>query len=222
MERRVLIVESQNEFALTMASVLKDAGFNPSLANSAADAARKRVLDAYDAAHRISSEGADKAVLTIGTEDWPFPIPLVRKDGSWSFDTAAGREEILARRIGRNELSTIQADLEAGLADMPAGDGVPHPDPDAAGWTVREKDAPPTSVEQELTAAFDEQAAGAADDGAWARELRKMSDAALRRHGIDPGSASADGQAERSGARGPAMVKQESFNPTMKRTGFPA
>ena len=49
--------------------------------------------------------------LVIGQEDWPFPIPLVRKDGGWRFDTAAGREEILFRRIGRNELSAIQACL---------------------------------------------------------------------------------------------------------------
>ena len=56
-------------------------------------------------------EGADKAVLIIGQEEWPFPIPLVRKDGAWSFDTAAGREEILFRRIGRNELSAIQTCL---------------------------------------------------------------------------------------------------------------
>jgi Protein of unknown function (DUF2950) len=56
-------------------------------------------------------EEADKAVLVIGNEEWPFPIPLVRKDDSWQFDTAAGREEILARRIGRNELNTIEACL---------------------------------------------------------------------------------------------------------------
>jgi Protein of unknown function (DUF2950) len=77
-----------------------------------ADAAgRKRVLDAYDTKRQVAMEGADKAVLVIGNEDWPFPIPLVRKDGSWQFDTAAGRDEILHRRIGRNELSTIQAAL---------------------------------------------------------------------------------------------------------------
>ena len=77
-----------------------------------ADAAgRKRVLDAYDTKHQVVTEGADKAVLVIGNEDWPFPIPLVRKDGSWQFDTAAGRDEILFRRIGRNELSAIQAAL---------------------------------------------------------------------------------------------------------------
>ena len=74
-------------------------------------AARKRVLDAYETKHEVVMEGADKAVLMIGTEEWPFPIPLVRKDGTWRFDTAAGREEILFRRIGRNELSAIQACL---------------------------------------------------------------------------------------------------------------
>ena len=74
-------------------------------------AARQRVLAAYDAKHQVVMEGADKAALVVGNEDWPFPIPLVRKDGSWRFDTAAGREEILFRRIGRNELSAIQACL---------------------------------------------------------------------------------------------------------------
>jgi Protein of unknown function (DUF2950) len=72
---------------------------------------RDRVLEAYDANHRLVMEGADKAVLVLGNQDWPFPIPLVRKDGTWRFDTAAGREEILFRRIGRNELSAIQAIL---------------------------------------------------------------------------------------------------------------
>jgi hypothetical protein len=77
-----------------------------------ADAAnRKRVVEAYDAKHQVNMEGTDKAVLVIGQEDWPFPIPLVRKDGAWRFDTAAGRTEILYRRIGRNELSAIQACL---------------------------------------------------------------------------------------------------------------
>ena len=47
----------------------------------------------------------------IGEQDWLFPIPIVRKDDSWRFDTAAGREEILDRRIGRNELAAIQASL---------------------------------------------------------------------------------------------------------------
>jgi hypothetical protein len=49
--------------------------------------------------------------MIVGQEDFPFPIPLVRQNGSWQFDTAAGRLEVLQRRIGRNELSAIQACL---------------------------------------------------------------------------------------------------------------
>jgi hypothetical protein len=72
---------------------------------------RDRVIEAYDAKRQVVMAGADKAVLVLGNQDWPFPIPLVRKDGTWRFDTAAGREEILFRRIGRNELAAIQTIL---------------------------------------------------------------------------------------------------------------
>ena len=47
--------------------------------------------------------------LVIGNEDWPFPVPLVADGNRWRFDTAAGKEEVLARRIGRNELAVIRA-----------------------------------------------------------------------------------------------------------------
>jgi hypothetical protein len=77
-----------------------------------ADAAtRQKFVAAYDAKHRIAMEGDNKAILVIGQEDFPLPIPLVRKDGLWRFDTAAGREEILFRRIGRDELDAIQSCL---------------------------------------------------------------------------------------------------------------
>jgi hypothetical protein len=77
-----------------------------------ADAAtRLKFADAYDAKHRIAMEGDDKATLLIGKDDFPVPIPLVRKNGNWRFDTAAGRREILARRIGRDELDAIQSCL---------------------------------------------------------------------------------------------------------------
>jgi hypothetical protein len=49
-----------------------------------------------------------KAALTVGKEDWPMPIPLVEKNGKWQFDSAAGRREVLLRRIGRNELDAIE------------------------------------------------------------------------------------------------------------------
>jgi len=72
---------------------------------------RQKFAAAYDTKHQIAMVGDNKATLIIGQEDFPLPIPLVRKDGMWRFDTAAGRQEILARRIGRNELDTIQACL---------------------------------------------------------------------------------------------------------------
>jgi Protein of unknown function (DUF2950) len=75
------------------------------------DAARARFLNSYDAKHEIKMEGDNKATLIIGDNDYPFPIPLARKAGKWSFDTEAGRLEILARRIGHNELDAIQTAL---------------------------------------------------------------------------------------------------------------
>ena len=54
---------------------------------------------------------SDKVFLNIGDDDWPFPIPVVKTDGGWQFDANEGQEEILARRIGRNELSAIQVCL---------------------------------------------------------------------------------------------------------------
>ena len=74
-------------------------------------AARQRFVAAYDAKHQITKDGDNNAVMIIGGEDFPFPIPLVRKGDAWKFDTAAGRQEILYRRIGRNELDAIQVCL---------------------------------------------------------------------------------------------------------------
>jgi hypothetical protein len=75
------------------------------------EAIRQKFLAAYDAKHEVKMEGDNKAVMIIGPDDFPFPIPLTRKKGVWQFDTAAGRLEILYRRIGRNELEAIQACL---------------------------------------------------------------------------------------------------------------
>jgi len=59
---------------------------------------------------RISTDpkNGNRAFLLVGNEDWPFPIPLVRKQGKWFFDAKAGRQELLYRRIGANELDAIQ------------------------------------------------------------------------------------------------------------------
>lgn len=56
----------------------------------------------------IDPKNPKRAILSVGNDDWPLPIPIVQKGGKWSFDTKAGREEILLRRIGANELDAIQ------------------------------------------------------------------------------------------------------------------
>jgi hypothetical protein len=71
---------------------------------------RGQFLAAYDENHRLVSEG-ENTILIVGKQDWPFPIPIVKKGESWVFDTEKGRQEILNRRIGENELFTIQAML---------------------------------------------------------------------------------------------------------------
>ena len=75
------------------------------------EAMREKFLAAYDARHEVKQEGDDKAVMIIGKDDFPFPIPLRRKGAAWKFDTATGRLEILYRRIGRNEINAIKASL---------------------------------------------------------------------------------------------------------------
>jgi Protein of unknown function (DUF2950) len=72
---------------------------------------RERFTTAYDAKHSVKTEGDKKAVMILGNDDFPFPIPLMKKKAGWEFDTAAGRLEILYRRIGRNELDAIQTCL---------------------------------------------------------------------------------------------------------------
>jgi hypothetical protein len=74
-------------------------------------AIRTKFVETYDAKHQVKMDGDSKATLIIGSDDFPFPIPLIRKADGWQFDTAAGRQEILARRIGRNELDAIQSSL---------------------------------------------------------------------------------------------------------------
>jgi len=69
---------------------------------------RTRFLEAFAEKHSLDKEEAGKAVLIIGNKDYPFPIPLRQHGDIWAFDTGAGREEILNRRIGRNELHTIE------------------------------------------------------------------------------------------------------------------
>jgi hypothetical protein len=69
---------------------------------------RARFLKAYEEKNSLEQGGEGHAVLLVGGKDYPFPIPIVRQGDAWLFDTQAGMEEILNRRIGRNELHTIE------------------------------------------------------------------------------------------------------------------
>jgi len=69
---------------------------------------REKFAADYDQKHAIEPVSDTKAIVTITSDDWPFPIPLVKQGSVWHFDTKAGREEILNRRIGRNELNALQ------------------------------------------------------------------------------------------------------------------
>jgi hypothetical protein len=69
---------------------------------------REAFVAAYDAKHAIEKEGDGSYSLLLGADDWPFPIPIAYRDGGWRFDSATGVDEILRRRIGRNELSAIE------------------------------------------------------------------------------------------------------------------
>lgn len=65
----------------------------------------------YDERHRLTGDEADVKTLEVGPTEWPMPIPIVKGEKGWYFDTDAGLDEMLSRRIGRNELDAIQTSL---------------------------------------------------------------------------------------------------------------
>jgi hypothetical protein len=68
---------------------------------------RRRVVDAAKESMTLREDEPGKRTMIIGKAAWPMPIPIVQDDKGWHFDTAAGADEIVARRIGENELSAI-------------------------------------------------------------------------------------------------------------------
>ncbi|HWU54280.1 MAG TPA: DUF2950 domain-containing protein [Rhizomicrobium sp.] len=89
----------------------------------------QQFIVAYDARHKLTEDSPTHVSLTVGTDDWPMPVPLVKEANGWRFDSEAGRSELLARRIGRNELATIEAckafvDAQREYALRDRGDGV--------------------------------------------------------------------------------------------------
>lgn len=74
-----------------------------------ADAHNRQLFStAYDEEHKLMPRGTQSEILVVGKDQWPMPIPLVKRRGGWVFDTQAGEYEILLRRIGRNELSAMR------------------------------------------------------------------------------------------------------------------
>ncbi len=69
---------------------------------------RTKFVEGYDKTHRFDRKDDGKMILVIGDDGWPFPIPIVQQGAAWRFDTRAAAQEILDRRIGRNELSSIE------------------------------------------------------------------------------------------------------------------
>ena len=82
------------------------------LADSSDQATARRNREVFTAAAaerwQLVDQQDGSKVLVIGNESWPFPVPLVKDQAGWRFDTAAGKEEVVARRIGRNELAAIR------------------------------------------------------------------------------------------------------------------
>jgi hypothetical protein len=78
---------------------------------------RANFVQRYQQMHRLVKEPDGTTTLYIGAENWPTPIPLVNKGNSWYFNTEAGKKEILFRRIGRNEMSTIRVCQELVAAE---------------------------------------------------------------------------------------------------------
>jgi Protein of unknown function (DUF2950) len=72
---------------------------------------RERFVKSYEESNKLVKSGDTKAVLEVGKDAWPLPIPLVKENAGWRFDTQEGKEEIVNRRIGRNELDVIQVCL---------------------------------------------------------------------------------------------------------------
>jgi hypothetical protein len=86
---------------------------------------REHFVQKYKQMHRLLTEPDGTTTLYIGAENWPTPIPLVHKGNAWHFDTAAGKQEILYRRVGKNELTVIQVCRELADAEKEY-DAQPH------------------------------------------------------------------------------------------------
>jgi Protein of unknown function (DUF2950) len=105
---RALVSAVQADDERTMATILGGGSALIRSDDKAEDALdRQRFVQKYQEMHRWSRQPDGIAILYIGSENWPFPIPLVTDNGMWRFDSKAGSDEVLFRRIGENEVTAI-------------------------------------------------------------------------------------------------------------------
>jgi len=114
-----LVTAAQNNDEKAMLDILGPAGKQIVSSGDETEDAQTRAnfVQRYQEMHRLVKEPDGSTALYIGAENWPTPIPLVNKGKSWYFDTEAGKKEILFRRIGRNEISTIRVCRELVAAE---------------------------------------------------------------------------------------------------------
>jgi hypothetical protein len=105
-----LVAAAQSNDEKAMLDILGPEGKQIVSSGDPAEDAQSRAnfVQRYQEMHRLMKEPDGTTTLYIGAENWPTPIPLVNKGALWYFDTEAGKKEILYRRIGRNEISTIR------------------------------------------------------------------------------------------------------------------
>jgi len=109
-----LVTAAQNNDEKAMLDILGRDGKQIVSSGDDAEDAQNRAdfVKSYQEMHRLVNEPDGTTVLYIGAKNWPTPIPLMNKANSWFFDTDAGKEEILYRRVGKNEISTIHVCIE--------------------------------------------------------------------------------------------------------------
>jgi Protein of unknown function (DUF2950) len=108
---RAFFAAMQAQYDQAPLHILGPAGKEVLLSGDSVEDADARIafVIKYQEMHRFVTEPNGTVTLVIGAENWPFPIPLLNNRGSWYFDTAAGKDEIVFRRIGRNELAAMDA-----------------------------------------------------------------------------------------------------------------
>jgi hypothetical protein len=107
---KALIEAAKSDSLDSLLALLGPEGKDLAATSDAATARANRAVFvvAANEGWRLTDEGPDRKTLVIGNESWPFPVPLVADGGRWRFDAEAGAEEVIARRIGRNELAVIE------------------------------------------------------------------------------------------------------------------